>query len=347
MLRNVLFAAILVATFFTSCSNDDNDLVKGPTIQIEADGTEKFAYGERRSFPVLITGCHSVSVSAPDGWAASVENNELIIVAPNIDDQARVSTGKVVLSVNGDNGMRAEKDFDVKAFYVLTFEDVPDQYLAGPSSYGENLYDGTYQGYLDPVSRLYLHTSADGFYNGGLAVSQWNDKKTAGYMNQCSVYYGTDGAKNGGAGDSKTFVMGYYSAYSEAYGESGSYMYFQDGLDNYVVDHAYFTNSTNAALSMEYGDSFAKVFSYEDADWFKLTITGENSEGVTTGTVEVYLADFRTAGAPGILKEWKYVDLTPLGKVSKIKFSMSSSDGQGIAMNTPAYFCMDNIAIEL
>lgn len=48
---------------------------------------------------------------------------------------------------------------------------------------------------------------------------------------------------------------------------------------------------------------------------------------------------------PGILTEWKRVDLTPLGKVHRLNFNMTSSDGEGMWINTPTYFCMDDIAI--
>lgn len=96
---------------------------------------------------------------------------------------------------------------------------------------------------------------------------------------------------------------------------------------------------------MTNGDGFGKKFSYEDKDWFKLTIQGVNTAGTITGEVEFYLADFRTQDAAGILTEWKRVDLTPLGKVHRLNFNMTSSDGEGMWINTPTYFCMDDIAI--
>ena len=49
----------------------------------------------------------------------------------------------------------------------------------------------------------------------------------------------------------------------------------------------------------------------------------------------------------GGLTEWAKVSLRELGKVNKIKFEMSSTDNSEWGMNTPSYFCMDNLAIEL
>ena len=95
------------------------------------------------------------------------------------------------------------------------------------------------------------------------------------------------------------------------------------------------------------GDNTAKKFSFEDNDWLKITIQGFNAAGEKTSEVEVYLADFRKSDAGGVLTEWKRVDLSPLGKVHKIQFSMNSSDIGDYGMNTPAYFCIDDIAVAL
>jgi hypothetical protein len=97
---------------------------------------------------------------------------------------------------------------------------------------------------------------------------------------------------------------------------------------------------------MQNGDSFAKVFSYDDHDWFKLVIEGVDKNGNRTNTVEFYLADFRTSSSPGIITEWTAVDLSSLGKVAEIRFDLQSSNVGAYGMNTPAYFCFDNLAIK-
>ena len=62
------------------------------------------------------------------------------------------------------------------------------------------------------------------------------------------------------------------------------------------------------------------------------------------GTLDFYLADFRFANNEEdyILNTWEWFDLSPLGNVATISFSLSSSRGSGYNMITPAYFCMDN-----
>ena len=109
-----------------------------------------------------------------------------------------------------------------------------------------------------------------------------------------------------------------------------------------TVDHLYVTNSTYAVLSMLNGDSFAKKFA--DGDWFKLTVTGYNKDGGQIGPVDFYLADYRN-GKSDIIQQWTKFDLTSLGAVNKLTFTLSSSDTGTYGMNTPAYFCMDDIAI--
>ena len=111
-----------------------------------------------------------------------------------------------------------------------------------------------------------------------------------------------------------------------------------------VVPGFYITNSSYAYTSMAEGDSFAKKF--ELGDWFKLTITGYDADDEVTGTKDYYLADFRDAATAYIINDWRYVDLSCLGAVSKIGFELSSTDTSDFGMNTPAYFCFDNFGAE-
>lgn len=347
MNRKLLFAflpALISVLAFSSCSDDP--VYEDPSIVLTTEDREVFSYGESRDFELSLAGdCVSTTVDAPLGWTATIDGGKLTVTAPAADDPTKENTGAVTVASKGYNTIDATASFDVKAYHLLTFEDVPEQYLAGPTSYGENLYNGDYIGYLDQTGNLFFNTTTTGykFASGGFAISRWNDMTTAGYTNQCSVYYGNDNRHDGGCDNSATFAV----AYCPTFGSSGAYIYFGDEGEEHVIEHASFTNNTYAVLSMENGDGFAKAFSYDDKDWFKLTVSGVDASGETTGEVEIYLADFRTPDAGGILKEWKRVDLTSLGKVHRLNFTMSSSDGSGMWMNTPSYFCMDNIAIDL
>ena len=111
-----------------------------------------------------------------------------------------------------------------------------------------------------------------------------------------------------------------------------------------VVPGFYITNSSYAYSSLTGGDPYAKKFG--EGDWYLLTITGYDADNEVTGTKEFYLADLRDADKAYIINDWRYVDLSGLGKVSKLSFELSSTDNGDWGMNTPAYFCFDNFGAE-
>jgi len=78
----------------------------------------------------------------------------------------------------------------------------------------------------------------------------------------------------------------------------------------------------------------------------KVTFQGFNKAGKKVGTpIDYYLADFRTPDSPGIITEWSKVDLSSMGKIHKLGFYMSGTDNGDWGINTPTYFCMDDIAV--
>ncbi len=183
-------------------------------------------------------------------------------------------------------------------------------------------------------------TSGEGyFYNSynpswnswtGFAYSRKNDITTAGWTNQYSAITG----------------QGQNSSEAYAVGNGSPSVKFDKTYD---IGSIWVTNGTYAYLSMLNGDSFAKKFggnSDNDPDWFLLTIKGFDN-GVYTDSVNFYLADYRfdDNSKDYIINEWTEVDLSPLGNVDSINFSFNSSDIGDYGMNTPAYFCLDNIAV--
>lgn len=172
----------------------------------------------------------------------------------------------------------------------------------------------------------------DGCCQNDWIYSNRTDTTTPGYENQFSSYAGS------GAAGSSNYAIALLGAPTVSFGGP------------VAVSGAYFTNTTYAALSMLEGDLFAKKFggaSGGDADWFKLTIEGRDASNALTGSVDFYLADYRFAdnSLDYIVKDWTYVDLSSLGTVSSLSFSMSSSDMGAWGMNTPAYFAMDSLAV--
>ena len=157
------------------------------------------------------------------------------------------------------------------------------------------------------------------------------------YSNQTSSSYESLAdqfhAVTGGGHESATFGV--------AFPQGGS-VTFMDNAEGTVIPGFYITNSADAYTSMLNGDAYAKKFA--QGDWFKLTITGLDADGKETGTKEFYLADLRDADSSKhfIVNDWRYVDLSGLGKVKSLKFILDSSDTGSWGINTPGYFCLDD-----
>jgi len=157
----------------------------------------------------------------------------------------------------------------------------------------------------------------------GFSYSNLTDTTTEGFAGQYSAIAG------GGALNTETYVIGYCSAFAA----NPPIVTFSSAQ---TVTGAYITNNNYAYYSMLKGDQFAKQF--EEGDWFTLTITGKDAAGNVTGMV-----DFNLATGTDILNTWEWVDLSTLGMVKSLEFSLTSSDTGDYGMNTPAYFCMDLI----
>lgn len=165
----------------------------------------------------------------------------------------------------------------------------------------------------------------------GFAYSNITDNTTAGIDNQYSAIAGS------GNNASKTYAVAYPVPFAEL-----EVPVLKINMGFYV------TNSTYAYLSMKNGDSFSKKFggeSGEDPDFFKLTIEALDDAAKPTDTLEFYLADFRFSDPAKdyILNQWTWVDLSTLKEARKLRFSLSSSDNSFGFMNTPAYFCIDDL----
>lgn len=167
----------------------------------------------------------------------------------------------------------------------------------------------------------------------GWAISSTTDTVTPGFSNQYSSITG------GGAGSESTYAVSYVVGSSRiAIGES-------ETIDN--IDGIYVTNNTYAYYSMLEGDAFAKKFgglTGDDPDFFKLTIYGFR-DGEYLDSLDFYLADYRFEDNTQdyIISDWEYIEVSALGQPDSLEFFLSSSDNGTFGMNTPAYFCMDDV----
>lgn len=217
---------------------------------------------------------------------------------------------------------------------VVTFESVP---LGGTHGI-DGVWNGK-DGSADLVTEGAAFTnsytpSGNSYYWSGFAASNRVTSDPEGNWYDEHQYLSVPG---GGANGSATYGI-FYGWGSVSF----------DSAIDMVGKGSSVTNNAYAMDSMLNGDFFAKKFggaSGDDADWFKLTITG--SLGGTTGTsIEFYLADFRFSdnSQDYIITDWTFVDFSALGVVDMLDFALSSSDNDPTyGMNTPAYFAIDDV----
>ena len=173
------------------------------------------------------------------------------------------------------------------------------------------------------------------------------DDTTAGYTNHFSAI--TAGGMD--ASDTKGTNYGVAHVPNDWQGGTYDMLSVECTLDTpALISGFYVTNSTYAYLSMRDGDMLAKKFGGQtgnDPDYLKLLIWGTKENGSFTDTIDFYLADYRFEdnSEDYIIDNWRWVDLLKLGKVKKILFSLESSDVSAWGMNTPAYFCIDNLTV--
>lgn len=183
---------------------------------------------------------------------------------------------------------------------------------------------------------IFINNSYNAAYDSwtGWAISNITDTLTAGYTNQYSCIAGE--GVNGSESYAVAFTTGETLMSTVNEGQGG------------VMEGFYINNSTYAFLSMRDGDSFSKKFGGEDGtdpDFFYLTIKEHGSRNILNDSINIFLADYRSDNPSDdyILNEWTFVDLSRFENVDTLSFVMHSSDVGMFGINTPQYFCIDDV----
>ncbi len=171
----------------------------------------------------------------------------------------------------------------------------------------------------------------------GWAISNTTDTITPGFLNESSAMAGS------GAEGTPTYAV--------SYAFDGAVLRLLGPAAGSTVLGLFVTNNAYAYYSMRDGDAFAKKFggpSGNDPDFFLLTIKKYRNGVLGPDSVDFYLADYRFAdnSRDYIVKEWTFVNLSSLGEVDSLLFTLTSSDVGVFGMNTPAYFCIDQIRLQ-
>lgn len=194
-----------------------------------------------------------------------------------------------------------------------------------------------------PKMPIQYDTSWGGYWSGGWAISKQIDGSTgpSDFMKHLYCAKPAFGAERNASGKfiGKAFAVGM----------NGTYL-LQNGTVCEGILSIDVANSTYAYNSMKNGDNFAKKFggsTGNDADSFVLNIKFF-VDTQFVNSKRVVLADFRFAdnAKDYILDSWQTVNLPtyfPEGFVDSISFELESSDNGQFGMNTPGFFCVDNI----
>lgn len=134
------------------------------------------------------------------------------------------------------------------------------------------------------------------------------------------------------------YLVGYYGEFFSA---RPTDMVFNDG-NNYEPQGVYVNLTSYPYYVMIEGDSFTRAFA--NGDNLNLIIHGvapdESEKEVTVNLCSYSNGDIT------INRGWKYVDLTSLGTVNELYFTMTSTDTGEWGINTPTYFALDKLSVK-
>lgn len=207
-------------------------------------------------------------------------------------------------------------------------------------------YNATDYTYFEVQNFMFSHLPSADNYGG----TSWEGFTVARISSDTLNSFGCM-AQGGFDGVGTPYLVGYYSEYYTWTNENGepssNLMLFNDG-STYEAVGMYVCNDAQTYHSIQNGDAIAKKFGQGDTLVLKIHALDENWEiDDSKQDVVVYLADYRSSNESEwkVNTQWEWVDLSVLGNVSGLAFTMASSDVSYGFMNTPAYFCLDKLTV--
>ena len=138
------------------------------------------------------------------------------------------------------------------------------------------------------------------------------------------------------------YLVAYYSNWAME-GPSNQVMFMdKNGKMTFKPAGVYVCNHPWPYYGCEHGDGFGRAF--EEGDYFELTAHGVDADGLEV-SVSINLVEF-VDGELKALNDWTYFDLSDLGEVVSVYFTLNSTDSGAYGMNTAAYFCMDKFQVQ-
>ena len=251
------------------------------------------------------------------------------------------------------------------------------QYM-GPLTYGDCMT--TMYRWYDQGNTELMHTFPDNyaycFWGGGHAISNYwgtgytdedRNKHIAkyygqGYVDQWTGKPGADGALGWfnvqmmvpvAPHSGENFVVHYgYKDFFNYIENLPEIVFADDELR--VIDHMYVTN-TNYTLNQlvngvksEEGNTFGGSWEgLNDDAWLKIVAYGFDDAYADAYAEPISQVEFYLVQGTNVVTDWQKWDLSPLGKVAKVRFNFLYSDDMGgkYGFTIPGYFAYDDIAV--
>lgn len=224
-----------------------------------------------------------------------------------------------------------ETDFD----WTPDFSDFNEQ------GYWKDCYN-TDLNHVDVNGVRFSH-QAEAFEYGGVTYSSWygfcpsKSTDNADYTSGVWTDHQWSAITGGGvAGKGSEYLV---ACWRTDGGETSCRMGMPDGSAFYP-DDLYVTNTSYGYYAMKNGTPFNHAFGADDNCILK--INGYLDGVRKFETINVYLAK-----GTAILDSWKEVELSKLGNVDTVVFTMESTDSGAYGMNNPAYFCIGAFSYSL
>ena len=179
------------------------------------------------------------------------------------------------------------------------------------------------------------------FFGGGWIVSSYNSKDLAAYGSYSYDLYvynaeNADAVKGGGHNGSDNFLVGFGNA--DETRDNRPTLEFADGKARTVK--GCYVNSTCYILNiMRNGNPLSPALGDEDEVF--IYATGYDAAGAETGKVSLSFAK-----KDKMIDTWTAWDLSSLGEVTKIRFSISGGPENEYGMTTPTYYAIDDVTVE-
>lgn len=273
------------------------------------------------------TLCHTTTCCAQTPYNIAYDACAFARALGNTPDTIRLNMQREMeyYLIDEDGKWTETMTEDILEFGIFTFSHNNDL-ASGTAVAGENYWDGF---------TICTSGDADDYAPLGSTSQSWVDHQWG-----CMAGGGID--STGRVVKGAPYLVGYWGMSSGK--KPVTSVTFNDHQSHRVLG-VWVCNHPWPYYGCLHGDGFSTAFA-ENGEYFRMQIHGLDALGNETGeAIEVSLVELRgdSVYAP---TDWRYIDLSSLGQVYGIYYTLTSTDvSSNMGINTAAYFCMGGIEV--